>query len=102
MYRVALNTAITYSKKEIRAKSNQEAISMESEYQNIPDAYDESDYQKLHDAINSLSRTDKALTLMYLERHSYQEIAEVMGLTENNVGVKVNRIKAKLKNLMSK
>jgi RNA polymerase sigma-70 factor (ECF subfamily) len=51
----------------------------------------------MYAAIGELSRIDKALIMLYLEDYSYNEIGEMMGITANNVAVKMNRIKTKLK-----
>ena len=53
--------------------------------------------EELQAAIDGLDRIDKALIMLYLDEKSYKEIAEIMDLTESNVGVKLNRIKTKLK-----
>jgi RNA polymerase sigma-70 factor (ECF subfamily) len=54
----------------------------------------------LHQAIAQLSEPDKAIILLYLDDLSYADMAEITGLTENHIGVKLNRIKGKLKNLL--
>lgn len=54
----------------------------------------------LHQAIAQLNEPDKALMLLYLDDLSYADMAEITGLTENHIGVKLNRIKSKLKNLL--
>ena len=46
--------------------------------------------------IRRLNQVDRALVLLYLEDLSYRELASILGLSESNVGVKLNRIKAKL------
>ena len=51
----------------------------------------------MYKAIGELSKIDKALVMLYLEDYSYQQIGEMMGITANNVAVKMNRIKTKLK-----
>ena len=53
----------------------------------------------LYKAINQLKPAEKALILLYLEEKSYEEIAEITGLTLSNVSVKLVRIKRKLKQL---
>jgi len=59
--------------------------------------HDESDdAQLLKRAIGLLTRIEKALLILYLDEKSYNEIGEIMGITPSNVGVKLNRIKAKL------
>ncbi len=63
------------------------------------DAYDpiEEQVKAMYAAIGNLSKIDKAIVMLYLEDYSYQEIGDMMGITPNNVGVKMNRIKIRLK-----
>jgi RNA polymerase sigma-70 factor (ECF subfamily) len=97
LYRVALNTAITQKRKE---KRNPVSTSLSETEMRIPDAIgtdtDEEDLKALGSAILQLNAIDKAIIFLYLEEKSYQEIAEVIGITPKNVGVKIVRIKAKL------
>jgi len=51
----------------------------------------------MYKAIGELSKIDKALVMLYLEDYSYNEIGDMLGITPNNVAVKMNRLKAKLK-----
>ena len=97
LYRVAFNTAITQKRKE---KRNPVSISLSETEIRIPDAAgtdtDEEDLKALRSAIRRLNAIDRAIIFLYLEEKSYQEIAEVIGITPKNVGVKIVRIKAKL------
>ena len=91
LYQVALNTAITFYKKDLR----QNAL---REMQQQPDEQmDQPEMELLNKAINELSRVDKALVMLFLDDYSYAEIAVMMGITANNVAVKMNRIKSRLK-----
>jgi RNA polymerase sigma factor (sigma-70 family) len=96
LYRVALNTAITFYRKE---KKQSIFISTDT----LPDdgsSYDdpiEEQTKAMHKAIGELSSVDKAIVMLYLEDYSYLEIGEMVGITANNVAVKMNRIKTKLK-----
>jgi RNA polymerase sigma-70 factor (ECF subfamily) len=95
LYRVALNTAISQVRKN-RIKSATEVF-----YENIhyaPDLGEENDgqVQKLFKAIAQLSKIDKALILLWLEDKSYDEIAEILGISKSNVSVKLVRIKRTL------
>jgi RNA polymerase sigma-70 factor (ECF subfamily) len=56
--------------------------------------------EQLYNAIHQLPKTDAALVLLYLDEVSYREMAEVLGITESNVGVKLNRAKKALSELM--
>ena len=90
LYQVALNTAITFYKKDLR----QRAV---GEWQQDAAEVDQPELELLNEAINALSRVDKALVMLFLDNYSYAEIAEIMGITSNNVAVKMNRIKSRLK-----
>jgi RNA polymerase sigma factor (sigma-70 family) len=96
LYRVALNTAITYDRR-LRRKPEEpldERIELAA-----PSASDER-IELFYRAMQSLNDTDRALLVMHLEGLTYEEIASVLGLTENHVGVKLNRAKNKLQQLV--
>jgi RNA polymerase sigma-70 factor (ECF subfamily) len=57
--------------------------------------------EQLYRAIHQLPKTDSALVLLYLDELSYREIAEVLGISESHVGVKLNRAKKALSTLMN-
>ena len=94
MYRVCLNAAIDLLRKE---KTQPKLV--EFNYQNI-DTHFESNFvindnqEKLYRAICRLSDINKAIITLYLDEFSYKEIAEIMGISESNTGVKINRIKS--------
>ena len=96
LYRVALNTAITFFRKE---KKKPDIYSTDMMPEKMEENFDpvEEQVKAMYAAIGELSRIDKALVMLYLEDYSYQEISEMMGITANNVAVKMNRIKVKLK-----
>ena len=102
MYRVALNTAITSFKKSKR-QPDQPGFHVDH-IQLADDDYDQQteDHLKLlHQAIAQLSGIEKSIVLLYLENKKYEEIAEITGITQNYVRVKMNRIKKKLKDFMN-
>jgi RNA polymerase sigma-70 factor (ECF subfamily) len=96
LYRVALNTAITFFRKEKRRPGLQLTDSLPEQADDTHDPVEEQ-LKAMYAAIGELSRIDKALIMLYLEDYSYNEIGEMMGITANNVAVKMNRIKTKLK-----
>ena len=101
MYRVSLNTAITHFKRDKR-RPDREAFE-HSSVQIVDIEYDDSyeeNIKLLHKAISKLTGIEKSIVLLYLEDKKYDEIAEIVGITQNYVRVKMNRIKAKLKKLM--
>lgn len=95
LYRVALNTAITFYRKD---KKRVPVFTTET----FPDTVEthnpiEEQVQAMYKAIADLSKIDKALIMLYLEDYSYIEIGEMLGISANNVAVKMNRLKVKLK-----
>ncbi|MGE8553712.1 MAG: RNA polymerase sigma factor [Chryseobacterium jejuense] len=98
MYRVALNTAITLFRKPQKQKAQTVDIDVSSlkiEYEAYED--EEHKLQKMYKAIYELSDVEKALIMMYLEDKPYKEIGEILGITEGNARVKMNRAKNNLK-----
>lgn len=59
----------------------------------------EEQLQQLYAAIGRLSEVEKALVMLYLEEKSYEEMEEILGINQNNLRVKMNRIKDKLRKL---
>ena len=95
VYRVCLNTAMTWRRAERRRRLFFESV-------DPPDllpfeaAPSDPRLEVLYAAIRALPRADRALLLLYLDERSYREIAEVTGLTESNVGVRLLRLKRAL------
>jgi RNA polymerase sigma-70 factor (ECF subfamily) len=102
MYRVALNTAITTFKKSIR-QPDRSPLSHQNfqlvDENTSPDI--EENIRLLREAVSKLTGIEKSIILLYLENKSYEEIAEITGITQNYVRVKMNRIKKKLKSYMT-
>lgn len=101
MYRVALNTAITSFKKNKR-RPDQGRLTYEN-FEIEDEKYDsetDENIKQLHHAVARLTGIEKSIVLLYLENKKYEEIAEITGITQNYVRVKMNRIKKKLKKLM--
>jgi len=102
MYRVALNTAITSFKKDKR-QPDKSGVAYES-IQLAEELYDtrtEDQIKLLNNAVGQLTGIEKSIILLFLEDKKYEEIAEITGITQNYVRVKMNRIKKKLKLLMN-
>ncbi len=59
----------------------------------------EEQLQQLYKAIGQLGEIEKAIVMLYLEDKSYEEMEEILGINQNNLRVKMNRIKEKLRNL---
>jgi len=103
MYRIALNVAISYYRKQNR---NTSTISLDETEKEIADTTQQHDATTentllLEQFINELNTLDKALMLLYIDGKSYAEIAEILGITETNTATKINRIKNNLKQKVS-
>ena len=97
IYRIALNTAIaTFRKNKAAIEYRADLPDEQEELQN--DAYAERQ-ERLFFLLKKLSDGERAVITLYLEDLSYQQIAEIVGINENYVGVKLNRIKAKIQKL---
>lgn len=104
-YRIAINTALTWSRNDRRRKTRQRPLFQINELsepdQDIVQSVAQKEaVERLYAAIHQLSGTDAALVLLYLENMTYRQIADVLGISESNVGVKLNRAKRALGQLM--
>ena len=101
MYRVALNTAITSFKKTKRRPDQSRLTYDNFQIKDVNyDTETEDNIKQLHRAVAQLTGIEKSIILLYLEDKKYEEIAEITGITQNYVRVKMNRIKKKLKKFM--
>jgi len=100
MYRVALNTAIIFLRKEKKKLDTSgefpENIAQEEDQHNEKEARLKHFYQ----AVQQLEKVEKAIIFYHLEDYSSREIGESLGITEGNVRVKLNRAKNKIKELI--
>ncbi|MCG8577822.1 MAG: RNA polymerase sigma factor [Flavobacteriales bacterium] len=101
IYRLSLNVCLTLLKKDNKRKG--QAFSSDS----LPDQlieeskiFAQEELDQLYMAIKQLSETDRAVILLYLEEKSYQDIADIIGTNSNNIGVRIQRIKQRLKKLL--
>ncbi|WP_282076175.1 RNA polymerase sigma factor [Maribacter aquivivus] len=102
MYRVAMNTAITFiNKKKRRPDSIPIADVFIKQSDTNNDAYEER-LRLLYQHLKHLNTLEKGLIFLLLEGKSYKEIAQITGLNDSNVGTKISRIKKKLKTNMTK
>lgn len=95
IYRVTLNTCITGYRR--RKRWNNSSTSLESVAEPSADADNRfEDAQFLHRLLHTLSIMDRSIILLWLEEHSYDEIAEIMGMKRNTVASRLRRIKSRL------
>lgn len=104
-YRVALQTAMNWHRKDKPRRSRQQPLlEVQAVASDGVDSGEQAQHldtvEKLYKAIHQLPKTDAALVLLYLDELSYREMAEVLGISESNVGVKLNRAKKALNELM--
>lgn len=100
LYRVALNTAISLLRKKNKYRSNHIELSelKENVLLSVSDKpVDSEELKLLYDWIGKLNTIDKTIMMLYLEDVSYKQMAEITGLTESNIGARLNRIKQRLK-----
>lgn len=105
-YRVALHTAMNWHRKDKPRRSRQQpllavqVLATEGS-DSAEQALQRETVEQLYHAIHQLPKADAALVLLYLDDLSYREMAEVLGISESNVGVKLNRAKKALSALMN-
>ena len=104
IYRVALNTALAWQRQETKRRTRQTPLLAFKELPGTGDNAGQIEQEeivaRLYAAIQQLPRVDAALVLLYLDDLSYREMAEVLGISESNVGVKLNRARKALGELM--
>lgn len=97
MYRVALNVAIQDFRK---VKKRKMLFFQTNEFKESLDvnssSFEDEKLKKMYHAISGLNKIEKAIIMLYLEGESNEEIAKIVGITQNYVRVKMNRIKIKL------
>ena len=97
LYRVALNTAISYLRK---SKKHNVLVPIDQVVLDITEAHDSSFEERLkalYAHIRELGSLEKGIVLLYLEDKSYEEISAITGLSVTNVATRLSRIKSKLK-----
>ncbi len=102
LYRVALNVAIGSLRRRARRPAagalDGEALQVAQPPEAAP--FEPEETAALYRAIGRLSEVDKAFVLLYLEDRTYEEMADILGITQNNVRVKMHRVQEKLRQLL--
>lgn len=97
LWRVTINTCLAHMRKDRRKP---DAVPLSLDLGLIEgDDLESKQIAQLYKRISRLDKLDKALVMLWLENISYQEIADIMGMTTSNVSVKLMRIKDKLKQM---
>ena len=99
VYRVTLNVCLSNSKK---LKRKLDTVPLDAGISKMEESDPEKEQiELLYRGIRQLKESDRAIILLYLEDKSYKEMSDILGITVSNVGVKVNRLKDKLKQMIN-
>ena len=96
IYRISLNVCLS----EIRKKERRiNTFSLKPELDSLKQEKndDQEQVKALYSAIRTLKKIDRAIIILYLEEKQYKEMADILGISVSNIGVKINRIKKELK-----
>jgi len=99
IYKISLNVCLTLMKKKKNAHQRFASDYLPVGATEDGRAFANEPINKLYDAIRQLSAVDRGVILLYLEEKSYQEIADITGTNANNIGVRIKRIKDRLRKL---
>ena len=101
VYRIAMNTCITFLR---RSNARPQIVPMTANVASMAAEDNETAGQlrELYRLISQLGELERALILLWLEERSYEEIADILGITKTNVAVKLNRTKEKLKKMSNR
>ena len=102
VYRIALNVCLSLLRKQ---KKHSDAYDFEQNYKQLSNESDlnegskdySNDISRLYKEIKKLSEIDRAIILLYLEKKTYKEISQIIGINSNSIGVKITRIKKRIK-----
>ncbi|MCX6239976.1 MAG: RNA polymerase sigma factor [Bacteroidia bacterium] len=97
IYAVSINTSISRLKKESRIEYREKLPDSIDKFDLIEELSFNENFRMLLQAIYNMNEIDKSIMLLYLEEKSYDEIAEIIGISKSNVGVRINRAKELLK-----
>lgn len=99
IYRIAINTCLVGLKKAKNKDQNSEKILSKLVYEETED--NSKEISRLYESISKLKESERIIITLVLEEKPYEEIAEITGITENNLRVKIHRIKKELHEIYS-
>lgn len=100
MYRVSLNTALTYFKQEKKKTDKYTFLENLDRIDEVDSNEKETQLELFYKAVHELNKVEKALIFLFLEGQSHKEIGQNLGITEGNARVKLNRTKDKLQTII--
>ncbi|MGY3055748.1 RNA polymerase sigma-70 factor (ECF subfamily) [Pedobacter sp. UYEF25] len=101
VYRIALNNAITRLRKETKREKFAALDDSAFNISAIDNTEENQQVLQMYSAIKNLTEVERAITMLYMDDYSYKEIADVIGLSESNVGFNLNKIRTKLKTIVN-
>jgi RNA polymerase sigma-70 factor (ECF subfamily) len=96
IYQICINTALSFRSKLARRKKRFEPLDGKTFVQPAPDNIKNDQLQKLYAAIRELKPIDRAIVSLYLEERSYEETAQILGVSKTNVATRLMRLKKQL------
>lgn len=97
IYSVAINTSLSRLKKNSRMEYRESIPEFSDDTSITGELVRNESFLRLLEAIHGLDEINRSVMLLYLEEKSYDEIAEILGITKSNVGVRISRAKEKLR-----
>lgn len=97
VYRIALNVAIDFHRRRTTHRKLAFGFDADRESRSVRDRETDDQLLELHELFERQSDVDRALLLLYLDGNSHREIGEVLGISESNVGTRLNRVKNNLR-----
>lgn len=98
LYRIAVNTCLNHLRQTKRRPAEPLLPQHEAQLPDAPDTHDEA-VQQLYRCISQLAETDRLIISLVLDEQPYAEIAQIVGVSEGNLRVKIHRIKQQLTSL---
>jgi len=96
LYCIALNTAIKWSTKEKKRSLGHQKLVHSVHILTANEDESDDRIKWLYNQIRTLNEVDRSITLLLLEGYSYKEMADILGISDSNLGVKIHRIKKQL------
>lgn len=97
VYRIALNVAIDFHRRRTSNRQLSFGFDADRESGSVRDRETDGRLRELHELLEKQGDIDRALLLLYLDGNSHREIGEVLGISESNVGTRLNRVKNNLR-----
>jgi RNA polymerase sigma-70 factor, ECF subfamily len=100
LYRVAINTSITGLRKQKDFIDSYEPAMLPQPIDENASFEQEEQLKLLYKAIEQLNQVEKAIVMLYMEDKSYEEMEDILGISQGNLRVKMNRIKNRIRQLI--